>query len=482
MAHQEVPFIGRKEEKATLHRALTSAEAELVAVIGRRRVGKTFLVRTIYREQLAFEMTGLQRAPKTEQLQNFVNRLNAFARPVLPLPAPDNWLAAFQLLIDWLETRVGEERIAVFLDELPWMATPRSGFLRAFGYFWNSWASQQNVVVVICGSAASWMIQKVVRNKGGLYNRITRRIYLKPFNLYETQTFLASRNVRMDHYQILQLYMAMGGIPHYLKEIEGGKSAVQNIDRICFAPEGLLNNEFSSLYPALFDNADQHIKIIRALAEIRQGVSRQELIAAAKLPNGGGTTKVLDELLASGFVSTYYTFGKRRKDARYRLTDEYSLFYLKYIEDKRNEGAGTWQRLSQTQTWQSWSGYAFESICLKHIVQIKQALGIDGIYSEASTYSVQGDKTITGFQIDLVLDRNDHVINVFELKFYRDNLLIDKGYADKLRKTVSLFRAATRTKKQLHLTLLTTFPIIENQYSRGLVDQALTMNVLFRDQ
>lgn len=475
----ETILVGRTEEKAILKKALESNEPEMVAVIGRRRVGKTFLVRSFYGDRIQFEVTGLQSATREEQLLNFTNRLNTYARPVVPLPPPANWLQAFQMLLTYLETKTGRRKIVVFIDELPWLATRKSGFLKGLSFFWNSWASQKNIVVVICGSAASWMIQKVVRHKGGLHNRITRRIYLEAFNLLETEAFLKSKGVRMDRYQILQTYMAMGGIPHYLKEIEAGKSAVQNIDQICFTKNGLLRDEFSLLYPALFDNPEDHIRIIRILAANRRGLSRKEIIENGKLPNGGNTSKVIEDLATSGFISGYYTFGKKVREMRYRLTDEYTLFYLKFIERRRSEGKGSWKKRSQTQSWKSWSGYAFENIGLKHIAQIKRALGIEGVYSEASTYLSRGKDGLPGFQIDLLIDRNDHIINLCELKFYKEDFILTKAYANELRQKIALFKAATKTKKQIFLTFLTAFPIIPNQHSLGLIDHSLTMDVLF---
>ena len=364
------------------------------------------------------------------------------------------------------------------MDELPWMSTHKSGFLRALGWFWNSWAVKKNVVVVICGSAASWMIQKVVRDRGGLHNRITRRISLEAFNLAETEKFLKLKSPNIDKYQILQIYMAMGGVPHYLKEIEAGKSAVQNIDEICFSKNGLLQHEFSLLYPALFENSEEHIKIIRTLASKRKGLTRKDIILFGKLADGGNTSKVIEELVHSGFVTPYYTFGKKKRNLLYRLTDEYTLFYLKFIEKNRAQGVGTWQKLSQTQTWKSWSGYTFEGIGLKHVTQIKKALQIGGIYSEASVMDYSGTDELPGFQIDLLIDRNDHVINLCELKFHKENFILTKAYAEEVRSKVAAFKLATKTKKQIFLTFLTTFPILENKHS-SLVDQKLTMEVLF---
>jgi hypothetical protein len=303
-----------------------------------------------------------------------------------------------------------------------------------------------------------------------------------PFNLCETEAFLKSLNLKFDRYQIVQLYMAMGGIPHYLNEIEGGLSAAQNIERICFSPSGLLNNEFSRLYPALFDNADHHIAVIKALAEKWQGLTRTEIIAQSKLADGGGLTRCLDELIASGFISSYFPFGKKKKEMLYRLTDEYSLFYLQFIENKACKGTDVWQELSQTQHYKSWSGYAFESLCLKHIPQIKKALGISGVYTETSSFYQKGTEQNPGVQIDLLIDRKDNVINVFELKFYTGLLSINKANAENLREKMTIFRELTQTRKQLFLNLLTTFGLKPNEHSIGLIDKDLTMEVLFQEE
>lgn len=474
------PLIGRKKEQETLLKALNSAEPEMVAIIGRRRVGKTFLIRTVYDNRVDFELTGLQNATQARQLKNFHTQLKIqFGENSTPKTKPSDWMDAFWQLISILEKQNKPEKAVVFLDEISWLATPKSGFLEALGFFWNSWASKQNIVVVLCASAASWMIQKVVYNKGGLHNRITKRIDLQPFTLYETELYLKSRNVSSDRYQILQLYMAMGGIPHYLKEVEAGKSAIQNIDALCFTKGGLLNDEFSKLYPALFENSEHHIIIVRALAQKWKGMTRTELVTATKLPDGGGFSNTLEELVSCGFISDYYPFGKKKKDFLYRLTDEYSLFYLHFIENQRTQEETIWQHLSQTQLYKSWSGYAFESLCLKHLAQLKKALGISGIYAEASSYIHKGNQTEQGIQIDLVLDRKDHTINLFEMKFYSAKWLINKSDATELREKVALFKRLTKTQKQVFLTLVTTFGVKTNEHSLGLIDNDLSMDVLF---
>lgn len=477
----EIPIIGRKEEQAILQKALQSPEAEMVAVLGRRRVGKTFLVNAVYQKNLIFELTGAQNGTAQQHLQNFADQLENFRRPFVAVKRPANWQAAFKLLRDHLETRLGEGpgKQVVFFDELPWLAGQKSGFLDAFGYFWNSWASRQPLVVVICGSAASWMIQRVVNDRGGLHNRITRRIHLEPFTLAETEAFLKSRDAIFDRYQLVQIYMAMGGIPHYLKEIEGGESAMQNIDRICFSKQGILGDEFERLYPSLFAEADNHIAVIRALSENKQGMTRNSVAETARLPNGGGLTKVLEELTQSGFVAEYFPFGKKKKEKIYRLADEYSLFFLQFIEKNRYQGGNPWLLLSQTPAYKSWAGYAFEGICLKHLEKIKHALGISGVYSLASSFRKKGTADDEGVQIDFVLDRNDHIINLFEIKFHNQPFILSKEYADKLQRVLWAFQADSKTRKQVTWVFISTFGLVSNQHSVGLVSRVLTLDDLF---
>jgi uncharacterized protein len=472
-------LIGREKEQAVLQKTLSSEESEMVVVIGRRRVGKTYLVHSVYADKIRFETSGVQDAPLKEQLNNFNFQLkNAFGN-IVPSASPKTWQEAFFSLITCWEQSPSAHQTVLFFDELPWLAARKSGFLNALSFFWNSWAVKKNVVVVICGSAASWMIQKVINDKGGLHNRITKRIDLQPFTLGETEAFLRRKYINFERYQTLQIYLAMGGIPHYLNEVEGGKSAVQNIEDICFSKKGMLYNEFSRLYPALFDDAENHIAIIRALAQKWSGMSRIDILEATGLPDGGGTSACLEELESSGFISAYTSFEKKKKDLIYRLTDEYSLFYLKFIENAQNQGSDTWKHLSQTQSFKTWSGYAFESICLKHLAQIQKALGISGIYSNASTFYQKGQEGQSGVQIDLVLDRNDNTINLFEIKFYAEPYVFTKAQADALRTKRALFKHYTQSRKQIFLSFISTYGIIENEHSIGLIDNSITLDALF---
>jgi len=474
-------IVGRKEEQKILKQLLVSKEAEMLSVIGRRRVGKTYLVRTVYENDIIFEISGLQNATGAEQLRNFANQLRKFSGSKVNIPPPKDWLDAFFLLVDYLEQINLDKKRVVFFDEVPWMATHKSGFLKGLSYFWNSWAVKQNIIVVICGSAASWMIQKILRNKGGLHNRVTKRIRLTPFTLSESEAYLASRGIQLKQYQLIQVYMAMGGIPHYLKEIESGQSATQIIDKICFSENGLLRDEFLSLYPALFQHSDYHLKLIRTLASKPQGLTRVDLIKYTKLTDSGRISTVLIELSESGFITAYPAFGKKKKGNLYRLTDEYSIFYLRFIEKNLAEKEGVWTTFSRSQSYKVWCGYAFENLCLKHVSQIKKALEIGGVYTKSSSFYKKGTAKNQGVQIDLLIDRNDETINLVEIKFYNGVFSISKDYAQKLQEKIQIFKETTKTNKQVFLTFITALGLNSNINSIGLVDNDFDATILFKE-
>lgn len=469
-------MVGRYKEIGTMHKLLQSKEAEMLAVIGRRRIGKTYLIRETYKDHIQFEITGIQDANLEQQLQNFSNQLTDYSKSALPLQTPSNWNEAFLQLKTFLEQLQSTKKSVLFFDELPWLASQRSGFLQAFAHFWNNWASKQQLILVICGSAASWMIDNVVNHKGGLHNRITKLIRLQQFTLKETEDYLIGRNIKLSRYQIAQLYMVMGGIPHYLKGIQAGLSAAQNIDEMCFQNDGLLKDEFSNLYAALFKNADNHIHIVTCLSKKWKGLSRQDILNLSKLKDGGTFSKLLDELETSGFITSYLPFENKKKDTLYRLTDAYSLFYLRFIKGTRHN---SWMALSQSQAWKSWTGYAFESLCLQHDTEIKKALGISGIYSETSSYLKKADEDRSGFQIDMLIDRSDQVISICEMKFYASEFTITKSYAKTLRQKLTGFKETTKTKKQLFLVMVSTYGITDNMHKIDLVSNDITLNDLF---
>jgi AAA+ ATPase superfamily predicted ATPase len=470
-------FIGREAETQRLTEILEADEPAFIAVYGRRRVGKTYFLKQKLAPWLVFEMSGMYKGTLQQHLAEFAEKLAAAKKLSLPIAPPASWLDAFKLLITALEEMPRKKKKAIFLDELPWLNTPKSGFLTALEYFWNSWASMRpDVTLVVCGSAASWMIKHIIRNKGGLHNRITHQIKIQPFSLYETEDFISQTGSRMDRYQMLQLYMAFGGIPHYLKEVKAGKSATQIIDEVCFSPQGLLKDEFVPLYESLFSNASVHMQVIRTLAKKLKGMSRSELIAATGLPNAGSTTRVLEELEQSDFIMKMYPFGKLKRDALYRVTDLFSIFYMRFMESGKTSGKGAWQTASQTPAVRTWSGYGFESLAMLHLHQIKEALGIAGVYTEAASWQHKEP----GAQIDLLIDRADHVINICELKYASLPYTITKTEAEKSTNRMQIFQKVTNTKKTVWPVLVTPFGCDNTDKWPGLYPSVITMDDLFR--
>jgi hypothetical protein len=468
--------IGRDEEKTILTEALLTDSAELIAVFGRRRIGKTYLIRNHYKDYLKFELTGIHDASLKEQLHNFSRSLQESAGLAYRPSDPASWLEAFEMLSDHLKKIVRKSPVVILIDELPWLCTPRSGFLQAFGHWWNTSASRiPQLKVVICGSAASWMIRQVINDRGGLHNRVTRRIRLLPFTLHETKAFLEYQRVKLDDFQVLQIYMSMGGVPHYLKHVQKGQSAAQIVDKLFFSKQGILKTEFSGLYRSLFANASNHEAVVRALARKPEGLNRAEIIAACGFTTGGWTTALIEELEQSGFITQYIPFGRTQRDAIYKLSDEYSLFYLKFVESAKSVGPGSWLRIARTARFHSWAGFAFEAVCQKHVDQIKKALGISGVYTEASAWRHTG-----GAQIDMLLDRADHCINLCEMKFSEAPFSISKKYAGELDRKLQVFREQTGTRKSIFLTMVSSYGTIENEYYLGRVVTQLTMADLFK--
>lgn len=466
---------GRLPEQQLMQQLLSGNNPEFLAVYGRRRVGKTYLIRNVFQKEIVFQMTGIAGAGISQQLVNFFSALQSADSETYYEALPPDWFHAFEMLQLFLQKNSFKKKV-VFFDELPWIDGPQSDFLPALEHFWNAWASTRpDIILVVCGSAASWMLNKLINNKGGLHNRVTKRIRLLPFTLQETEAFLASKNVTLDRYQIIQLYMVIGGIPFYLNEIMPGKSAFQEIDRICFTEGGLMVNEYNNLYRSLFNSPENHLAIVETLGQKNKGMTRAAIIQSSKLSNGGSTTKVLMELEESGFITMTHPFEKKIKSAIYRLTDQYSLFYLKFMKDKKSFGEGAWLSRIDSPAWRAWSGYAFENICFVHISNIKKALGIGGVYTEISSWT----NTEMGVQIDLLIDRRDQVISLCEIKFSKDPYIITKSYKAELEKKLSSFRIATGTRKSVFLTMITTFGLLDNKNSIGLVQNSLTLNDLF---
>lgn len=470
-------LIGRKKESAILSGLKTGDSSAFVAVYGRRRVGKTFLIRKAFDNQFTFHLTGMANVNMAQQLTNFSVTIKRYDSSTELQPPAKTWQEAFEQLIKWLEKSKDKKKV-VFLDELPWLDTAQSGFIPALEHFWNAWASARtDIILVVCGSAAAWMINKLINSKGGLHNRVTHRIRLQPFTLYECEAFFKAKSAGFDRYQIILLYMVMGGIPFYLDQVNTGLSADQNIDSLCFTSDGLLRGEFDNLYHSLFQKAERHISIIEALSKKGRGLTRDELLEASGMPNGGGTTRILKELEESHFIRKYVSYGNKEKLSLYQLSDPYSLFYLRWIRNSSTLDENNWINQLDSPQKRAWSGYAFEQVCLEHIGQIKKALGIAAIQTTTSSW-ISRDKD-HGAQVDLVIDRRDRVINLCEMKFSIHPFTITKGYAEELAEKIRVFQEQTKTTKAIYLTLITTFGLASNAYASSMVKNSFDMDILF---
>ena len=468
-------MIGRTKEIEELNRLYESDESEFVAVYGRRRVGKTYLVRETFSDRFAFHHTGLPNATKHQQLVHFKESLAAAGARV---KTPRNWFEAFRVLRE-VVARSAFRRKVVFIDELPWMDTAKSDFLMALETFWNEWASaRKDIVLIVCGSAAAWMVKNLFRNRGGLHNRVTARICLQPFTLGECEMFAAERGLGMSRADIAECYMALGGIPYYWRYLARGMSLAQNLDRLCFAVDAPLKGEFDELYSSLFRDAISYKKVVAALAKKKIGMTRLELIEALDISTTGRLSEILKTLEASGFIRSYRSYGAKKKNAIYQLTDPFTLFHFRFLETPSTD-EHFWSSTLSSPAQAAWRGLAFERLCLLHLPQVRRALGVGSIHVEAYGWSFKGDETYPdGVQIDLVLERADNVINICEMKYSANVYAIDKAYDSALGRKIATFAGVTGTRKAIHLTLVTANGLLRNQYS-GRVQSEVVLADLF---
>ena len=467
-------IIGRLKEQNELQRYYQSDTSEFIAVYGRRRVGKTFLIREFFNNTFDFYLTGLANANLASQLLNF--QFSMRRAGLTHAPVVKNWICAFQQLIELLEKSRNKRKV-VFLDELPWMDTPKSDFMSSLEHFWNGWASgRSDIVLIVCGSATSWMMNKLLNNKRGLHNRITQRIPLRPFTLLECKQFLQSVEISWEEYQITECYMIFGGIPYYWSLLRKGLSLAQNVDYLFFHESGALRNEFGNLYAALFRNSDKYVQLMETISRKSKGLTRGELIKSGKVKTGGGLSKMLEDLENCGFIRSYLSFGKKSRDKIFQVTDFFTLFYYHFLNLNFASSENHWSTMIDTPQHRIWSGYAFERVCVVHIQQIRQSLGISGVHCRYASWRSKG--TGNGAQIDLLIDRNDSVINLCEMKYSIHPFAIDKKYAANLRNKIGTFKEETQTSKSVFLTFITTFGVKQNEYA-GMVQSEVKMADLF---
>ena len=472
-------IIGRNRECERLQSCMNDDDAQLIVVYGRRRVGKTYLINQFFENKFAFKLTGAYNQKKDVQLRNFTAELERNTEKKQKKPC--DWIEAFTLLRIYLERLPSDEKHVVFFDEMPWLDTYRSGFLSAFEWFWNDFGcTMDNLVFIVCGSATSWMTEKIDKNKGGLFNRQTCRLYLNPFSLAETSEYLNSKGFMWSLYEMAECYMIMGGIPYYLSLLKKQESFNQNIDRLFFENKGELWDEFNNLYSTLFSNSDSYIKVVEALGKKSGGMTRNEIISATGMPSNGAFSKMLSNLVDSGFLRIYSFYGRKKKEALYQLADYYTAFYLHFVKDNYGRDEHFWSNSIDNPSRRVWEGLTFEQLCKDHIKQIKHKIGILGVLSEESSWFnvADEDRGIDDAQIDLLIERRDRVINLCEIKFYQEEFIIDKSYDMVLRNKVGNFIRATETKKSIQLTMVTTYGLRQGKYN-SIVSNEVTLEDLF---
>ena len=471
-------LIGREQEKKDLLDALASDYSEFIAVYGRRRVGKTFLIRETFNYKFTFQHTGMANTTSKNQLINFRDSL--IEQGATKVPKLNSWLEAFSELKRFLNASMDERKL-VFIDELPWLDTPKSDFLSALEHFWNGWAtSRKDIVLIVCGSATSWIVEKIINNHGGLHNRLTKRIKLNPFTLKECESFVESKHISMTRYQIVEAYMVLGGIPYYWNFMKKGLSVAQNIDRLFFQESGELLGEFDMLYASLFRFPEGYVKIVTALGGKKVGMSRKEIIDATQIADSGTLTRMLKELEWCGFIRKYNNIGKTSREAIFQLIDNYTLFYFQFIQKNHLMDEHFWTTSQNSPIYHAWSGLAFERVCLQHVPAIKNALGISGVLTNVYSWRQKADEAsgIPGVQIDLLIDRNDQVVNLCEMKFSKAEYTITKDYDMALRQKLEAFRIGTNSRKAIHLTMVTTYGLAHNVYAET-IQNSVVMDDLF---
>ena len=466
-------LIGRSMEQEELLDLFHSGRPEFVAVFGRRRVGKTFLVNSLFKKEYAFKLTAVLDNNKSEQLRNFADALSEFGQKDVQIPT--DWFSAFKQLRELLENS-NRKRKVVFIDEMPWLDTKRSRFIPALEHFWNSWAStQDDIMLIICGSAASWIVKKIFRNRGGLYNRVTRRIFLQPFTLAECRNYAEQTGLPFDAMSLLESYMVFGGIPYYLSLLNRKWSFAQNVNNLCFVQNGQLRNEFESLFASLFRNAARHLLVVEALGKKKVGLTREEILKATKLADNGSLSETLEDLELCGFIRKYTPVARKQTGSLDQLLDHSTLFNYAFIKGSPDEDPDYWMKKRTTPAFNTWRGFAFEQVCLSHVRQIQKAIGLSGIITHVESW--KSEQSDPGAQIDLLINRSDNVISLCEMRFSSIELTLTKKLALELTHRKNVFVEETMTKKGVHIALVTPIGLKRNEYY-DLVQSVVTLDDL----
>jgi AAA+ ATPase superfamily predicted ATPase len=469
-------LIARKREIDLLGKILSSPKPEFVALYGRRRVGKTFLIHEFFKQNkniFYFQTTGQKDGSIQLQIDNFCSQIEFTFKLIFKMERPKSWNEVFKVFNDHL-LQIKNKKIVIFLDELPWLASHKSQFIQSLDYIWNQhWSKDSKIKLITCGSAASWMNDNIIEATGGLHNRLTRKILLEPFKFPEVKEYLKSQKIKLMDSEILKLYMVFGGVPYYWSLIPKGNSASQIVEALIFKKDGELRNEFHRLFQSLFDQYEVYEKIVRALANSKSGLDRNELLKATKLQTGGTANKYLKNLEHSGFIESFIPYGNKKKNIYFRLIDEFCLFSISW-ERSYSNFSQIWGNQQGSPKLNTWAGYAFENFCLHHKEEIAKALGIQsltsGIYSWRHTPPKKS--TDSGAQIDLIFERKDGCLNFVEIKYSKSPYKIEKPYAQSLATKEEVFRKLTNFKGQIFTNLISPEGLKHGLWDEDVIDSA----------
>ena len=458
---------GRDKQIQIFQELLNNKKPAFMAIYGRRRIGKTYLVTEFFKEQKCnfFHLTGVKKAKSSIQLENFKYALEATYKKS-EAASFTNWNQAFVSLSK--EIKKSKKKTVLFFDEVPWLTGGKSDFLLALDHFWNHYlSSDPNVICIVCGSSASWIIKKIIKGRYGFHHRLTHKIHLHPFDLYETEGFLKLSGLDFGRQQIIELYFAIGGVAKYLTLLKPNLSVVENIQEIIFSKEGLLYDEFEDLYSAIFNKHENYVEIVKLLGQHHYGMTRDEIKKALGVSSGGSLTKWLEDLETADFITAISSYKKNRKEKIYLLTDEFSRFYLTWFAKGRRMPNEYWLQQKRTAKYKTWAGLAFEVLCVKHIDIIKSKLGITGIQTTESFYKNEN------CQIDLLIEREDRCINICEMKY---SISLDLNEVKKeLNFKKESFNKATNNKKQLLATLITNDDIKLTGQQREVIQKVVVI-------
>ena len=479
-------MIGREKEINELENLYHKNSSTLLALYGRRRIGKTYLINHVFNNRLSFKHTGLSPLEKenltddefnAKQLEHFYNSLLDvnFKCDVIP----KNWMQAMQYLKQYIKSLDQNKKQVIFIDELPWLDYPKSDFFLAFEGFWNNFGScTDNLLCIICGSATSWMLNKIINNHGGLYGRVNYEMKLSPFTLLETEEYFLENEIVLPREEITKAYMAVGGIPYYLGYFEKGESLAQNINRLFFEKNAKLQNEFNRLFASVFNNYEQVKKIVILLSKSNNGYNRKQICERLNISDGGSLSEMLNSLIACDFLTKYYSAFASKRDVYYKLVDPFCIFYLKFVQNKVNLEPDLFKIAYSSPAVINFYGHAFENVCFNHTLQIKKALGIEGVVTEFLPFKSNYEDDINT-QIDMIIIRNDRVINICEIKFKSINFIVDSEYYVKVCRRQELIETKIPKKYIIVNTLICSSKLAKNSYS-GVFNKVITLDDLFK--